>query len=58
LKVGAKGVLVHVRKSSSAAHGLFEKMGYTLLEVKAKYFDDEEDAIVLRKILKGKHVAT
>lgn len=57
-QVGAKDVSVHVWKSNSAALGLFEKMGYTLHEVKAKYFDDEEDPIVLRKILKGKHVAT
>jgi ribosomal protein S18 acetylase RimI-like enzyme len=56
--VGAKDVSVHVRKSNSAALGLFEKMGYTLLEVKAKYFDDEEDAIVLWKKLNEKHIAT
>lgn len=45
---------LHVRKSNTAARGLYENAGYTVSLAIPKYYEDGEDAYYMRKTLDTK----
>ena len=49
--LGAKRCLLEVRVSNAPAIALYEKYGYKRYGIRAKYYEDGEDAFVMEKIL-------
>ena len=49
--LGATECLLEVRVSNAPAIGLYEKYGYERYGVRAKYYADGEDAVLMRKSL-------
>ena len=49
--LGAKRCLLEVRVSNAPAIALYEKFGYQRYGVRAKYYEDGEDAFVMEKTL-------
>jgi ribosomal-protein-alanine N-acetyltransferase len=44
---GARHVSLEVRRSNAAALGLYTSLGFTAARVRARYYRDGEDALVL-----------
>lgn len=49
--LGAKRCLLEVRVSNASAIALYEKYGYKRYGIRAKYYEDGEDAFVMEKSL-------
>ncbi len=54
---GARFLRLEHRSSNKAAARLYQRAGFTLLETKAAYYDDGEDAIRLQKALRPEEAA-
>lgn len=52
LERGIKYVYLEVRRSNAKAIGLYEKLGYKIIGVREKYYENIEDAFVMHKELK------
>jgi [ribosomal protein S18]-alanine N-acetyltransferase len=47
-QLGAKRATLEVRSSNTAALGLYQKMGFEIIAIRAKYYpDNQEDALIL-----------
>ena len=52
LAKGVKKLFLEVRRSNLKAQALYEKCGYKYVAVRENYYQGEEDALIMSKILK------
>ena len=50
-ETGVKTLTLEVRKSNSAALALYESLGFCAISERAKYYDDNEDAVIMQLYL-------
>ena len=50
-RLGAERILLEVRVSNTPAIALYKKFGYEGYGIRAKYYEDGEDALVMKKML-------
>jgi ribosomal-protein-alanine N-acetyltransferase len=53
---GASAALLEVRRSNQGARALYESLGFTAVGERLRYYDDGEDALLLRAALPGPRV--
>jgi ribosomal protein S18 acetylase RimI-like enzyme len=49
--IGVMSTHLHVRVSNTGAISLYKKLGYVVISVESEYYDDDEDAFIMQKII-------
>lgn len=52
LQQGSEVIALEVRASNGAAISLYQKLGFTRVGIRARYYDSVEDAILMEKTIK------
>ena len=55
IKNGVNSIFLEVRVSNMIAISLYEKMGFEKINVRKKYYENTEDAIVMKKLLRSEN---
>lgn len=55
VKKGISSIFLEVRVSNAVAISLYEKMGFERINVRKKYYENTEDAIVMKKVLRSEN---
>lgn len=55
VKLGVNSIFLEVRVSNLPAINLYEKIGFKKINVRKKYYENTEDAIVMKKLLRSEH---
>lgn len=52
LSLGIDNIFLEVRVSNAAAIGLYEKHRFSVINIRKKYYDGVEDALIMKRVLK------